>query len=314
VELTPKHPFYSANDFFKHRLGGKIIKLALDGGFTCPNRDGSLSSEGCIFCSGSGSGDFAGSRGISIREQIESMKEKMSAKWGYNNNYMAYFQAFTNTYAPIDVLRERFTSAMECEGINALSVATRPDCIDKSVCELLRELSEEMYVCVELGLQTSNDNTATLINRCYKTEVYANAIAMLKAYNIDVITHIILGLPGENKADMLASVNYAVDCGTDGLKLQLLHILRGTGLAQLYRDKPFTVFAFEEYVDFIVDIIEQIPPNVSIHRITGDGSKELLIEPWWSLDKRRVLNSISRRFIERNTFQGKNIIAMPYCL
>lgn len=307
MELTPKHPFYSANDFFRQRLGGKVIKLALDGGFTCPNRDGSLSNEGCIFCSGSGSGDFAGSRCLSIKEQIEAMKEKMSVKWGYDNNYMAYFQAFTNTYAPIEVLRERFTAATECEGVTALSVATRPDCIDKAVCELLSELSERVYVCVELGLQTSNDNTAQLINRCYKTEVYANAAVMLKAYNIDVITHIILGLPGETKEDMLASVNYAVDCGTDGLKLQLLHILKGTGLAKMYRDNPFKVFSFEEYVDFIVDIIEKLPQNVSIHRITGDGSRELLIEPWWSLDKRRVLNAVSRRFIERDTFQGKNM-------
>lgn len=304
MELSPKHPFFSANDFFRERVGGKLIKLTVDGGFTCPNRDGTLLTKGCIFCSAKGSGDFAPDRDVDIKNQIEIMKEKMRAKWGEGRMYMAYFQAFTNTYAPIEVLREKFTTALACEGVAAISIATRPDCVNEQVCKLLEEIAQNSYVCVELGLQTANDKVGELINRCYKTEVYKNAVEMLKRRGIDVITHIILGLPTETKADMQETVNYAVKCGTDGIKLQLLHILEGTELAKMYRQKPFHIFTYEEYVNFVVDIIERVPKSVSIHRITGDGSKALLIEPWWSLDKRRVLNGISREFIKRGTCQG----------
>ena len=303
--LSPQHPFYSANDFFRQKLGGKVIKLAIDGGFTCPNRDGTLSSGGCAFCSASGSGDFAGSRLLSVREQIELMKKKMAPKWGCDNIYMAYFQAYTNTYAPVDRLRTLFNEAVECEGIRAVSVATRPDCLDEEKCALLAELGKRVYVCVELGLQTQSDSVAALMNRQYKTEVYAAAVKMLKKHGIDVITHIILGLPTETREDMQGSVDFALSCGTDGLKLQLLHILKGTALADMYRAKPFKVFTLDEYADTIVDITERLPENISVHRITGDGAKSLLIEPWWSLDKRRVLNTISKRFRERNTYQGK---------
>jgi hypothetical protein len=304
VALSSRHPFYSANDFFRQRLGTKLVKLALDGGFTCPNRDGTLSDKGCIFCSGQGSGDFAGNRRLTITEQIESMKSVMSAKWGRDNAYMAYFQAFTNTYAPIGVLRERYYEAINCPDIRALSVATRPDCINAEVISLLKELAQQVYVCVELGLQTSNDKTAELINRCYKTEVYAKAVDELKTAGIDVVTHIILGLPGESNEDMLESARYAADCGSTGIKLQLLHILKGTYLAQMYSEKPFKIFTIEEYAALVTDIIERLPQGLCIHRITGDGDKRLLVEPWWSLDKRRVLNLISRYFIERNTYQG----------
>lgn len=304
MELSPNHPFYSANDFYREKLGTKLIKLALDGGFTCPNRDGTLSDKGCIFCSGKGSGDFAAERSLSISKQIELMKDKMSAKWGKDKAYMAYFQAFTNTYAPLDRLEKLYNEAISCDGVAALSVATRPDCINEDICALLKSLSDKVYVCVELGLQTSSDKTAEFINRCYKTEVYKNAVSLLNGFGIDVITHIILGLPGEDYSDMLKSVQYAINCGTSGLKLQMLHILKGTGLAELYRTKPFHTFTFEEYISLIVDIIERIPPQIVIHRLTGDGDKRLLIEPWWSLDKRRVLNSISREFRLRGSCQG----------
>ena len=307
MELSPTHPIYSANDFYRERLGTKLVKLALDGGFTCPNRDGSLSHEGCIFCSGRGSGDHAGERDMSIREQIELMKDKMSVKWGRDKAYMAYFQAFTNTYAPVDRLRGLYEEAIDCEGIIALSVATRPDCIDEEICGLLRELSGRVYVCVELGLQTSNDATALFINRCYRTEVYARAMELLRDYGIDVITHIILGLPGEDRNDMLRSIQYAVDQGTRGLKLQMLHILKGTKLGEMYTARPFHTFSYEEYTDLIVDLAEYIPPDIAIHRLTGDGDKSQLIEPWWSLDKRRVLNGISKKFRARGTCQGFNL-------
>ena len=192
--LNSKHPFYSANDYYREIFGEKIIKLAIDGGFTCPNRDGTLSDKGCIFCSGKGSGDFAGSRSLSISDQYRQMKEKMSAKWG-EGKYMMYFQAYTNTYAPLERLRSLYYEAVDQENVVALSIATRPDCINEEVAELLKELSEKVYVCVELGLQTSKAESVKLINRCYKNHIYKNAVAMLNEHSIDTVTHIILGLP-----------------------------------------------------------------------------------------------------------------------
>ena len=301
--LNSKHPFYSANDYYREIFGEKIIKLAIDGGFTCPNRDGTLSDKGCIFCSGKGSGDFAGSRSLSISDQYRQMKEKMSAKWG-EGKYMMYFQAYTNTYAPLERLRSLYYEAVDQENVVALSIATRPDCINEEVAELLKELSEKVYVCVELGLQTSKAESVKLINRCYKNHIYKNAVAMLNEQGIDTVTHIILGLPGESYDDMLGSVKYAINCGTKGLKLQLLHIIKGTALYDYYNEKPFKYFTLEEYVNTVVNIIEEIPPNIVNHRITGDANKAELFEPWWSLDKRKVLNSISKEFIKRGSYQG----------
>ena len=301
--LNSKHPFYSANDYYREIFGEKIIKLAIDGGFTCPNRDGTLSDKGCIFCSGKGSGDFAGSRSLSISDQYRQMKEKMSAKWG-EGKYMMYFQAYTNTYAPLERLRSLYYEAVDQENVVALSIATRPDCINEEVAELLKELSEKVYVCVELGLETSKAESVKLINRCYENHVYKNAAAMLNEHSIDTVTHIILGLPGESYDDMLGSVKYAINCGTKGLKLQLLHIIKGTALYDYYNENPFKYFTLEEYVNTVVNIIEEIPPNIVIHRITGDANKAELFEPWWSLDKRKVLNSISKEFIKRGSYQG----------
>lgn len=303
--FNSKHPFYSANDYYKKIFGEKIIKLAIDGGFTCPNRDGTLSNKGCIFCSGKGSGDFAGSRSLSIKEQYIQMREKMSAKWS-KGKYMMYFQAYTNTYAPVDKLRQLYNEAIACDDVVALSIATRPDCINNDILLLLEELSKKVYICVELGLQTSKEESINIINRCYENIVYKQAIENLNKIGIDTVTHIILGLPGENYEDMLNSVNYAVNCGTKGLKLQLLHIIKGTALYALYSENPFSIFTLEEYVDTVVNIIESIPQNIVIHRITGDANKAELFEPWWSLNKRKVLNSISKEFINRNSWQGKN--------
>lgn len=303
--FNSKHPFYSANDYYKKIFGEKIIKLAIDGGFTCPNRDGTLSNKGCIFCSGKGSGDFAGSRSLSIKEQYIQMREKMSAKWS-KGKYMMYFQAYTNTYAPVDKLRQLYNEAIACDDVVALSIATRPDCINNDILLLLEELSKKVYICVELGLQTSKEESINIINRCYENIVYKQAIENLNKIGIDTVTHIILGLPGENYEDMLNSVNYAVNCGTKGLKLQLLHIIKGTALYDLYSENPFNIFTLEEYVDTVVNIIESIPQNIVIHRITGDANKAELFEPWWSLNKRKVLNSISKEFINRNSWQGKN--------
>lgn len=304
--FNSRHPFYSANDYYKEMFGEKIIKLAIDGGFTCPNRDGTLSNKGCIFCSGKGSGDFAGSRCLSIKEQYTQMREKMSTKWS-KGKYMMYFQAYTNTYAPVDKLRQLYYEAIDCDDVVALSIATRPDCINDDVLALLEELSNKVYVCVELGLQTSKAESINIINRCYENIVYKQAIEKLNEKGIDTVTHIILGLPEENYEDMLNSVKYAVDCGTKGLKLQLLHIIKGTALYDLYNEKPFNIFNLEDYVDTVVNIIESIPQNIVIHRITGDANKAELFEPWWSLNKRKVLNSISKEFINRDSWQGKKL-------
>lgn len=301
--LNSRHPFYSANDYYKDIFGEKLIKLAIDGGFTCPNRDGTLSERGCIFCSGKGSGDFAGSRSLSVSEQYWQMREKMSAKWP-KGKYMMYFQAYTNTYAPIERLRKLYYEAISMENAAALSIATRPDCLNEEIVSLLDELAQKVYVCVELGLQTSKEESVKLINRCYENDVYKEAVNMLNRHKIDTVTHIILGLPGEDFSDMLNSVKYAADCGTKGLKLQLLHIIKGTALYDYYKKKPFKYFTLEEYVKTVADIIERIPEDVVIHRITGDANKAELFEPWWSLDKRKVLNSVAKEFIKRNSYQG----------
>ncbi len=306
MNLEPKHPFYTANDYYREIFGEKLIKIAVDGGFTCPNRDGTLSDKGCIFCSEGGSGDFAAKQCESIKAQIAEAKAKVADKW-QNGRYMVYFQAFTNTYAPVDILREKYTSALEAADAAALSAATRPDCINEAVVALFKELSKKYYVTVELGLQTGNEKTAEFINRRYKNSVYANAVKMLNGAGIDVVTHIILGLPGETKEDMQNSADFAVQCGTKGIKLQMLHILKGTELGRIYKENPFKTFERDEYISLVTDIIERLPQNIVIHRITGDAPKSLLIEPWWSLNKRSVLNGVSKEFIKRGSFQGCRI-------
>ncbi|MCD7777540.1 MAG: TIGR01212 family radical SAM protein [Clostridiales bacterium] len=295
--------YLSANDFYREKFGEKVIKIALNGGFTCPNRDGSKGVGGCIFCSNAGSGDFAGNRNKSITEQFYEMKKIMDKKW-HSSVYMAYFQAFTNTYAPVDVLREKFNEALNIPEVKALSIATRPDCLEDEKISLIKKLNEKAYTCVELGLQTSNEETARLINRCFDNACFKSAVERLRG--IDVTAHIILGLPGETKADMLKSVKFAADCGIKGIKLQLLHVLKGTKLAEMYERKELKTLTLEEYVDFVVSCIEILPKNVVVHRITGDGKGADLIAPLYSKNKKRVLNAINREFIIRNTFQGKN--------
>lgn len=301
--LTPKHPYYSANDFFREKFNTKLIKIALDGGFTCPNRDGNLSDKGCIFCSEKGSGDFAGKRGESIALQLEKGKQLLENKWG-SGLYMAYFQSFTNTYGDLSYLEKIYYEAVECEGVAALSVATRPDCINEDIVKLLAEISKKVYVCVELGLQTVKEESIAFINRCYDNRVYIRAAEMLKKYNIDIVTHTIIGLPGEKFNDYMNTVSFAVKYGTKGLKLQLLHILEGTELKKYYDRHPFYIFDKEAYVKTIVDIIERIPQDIVIHRLTGDGPKDILFAPRFTLDKRGVLNSIHKEFIKRGTYQG----------
>lgn len=297
--MTGKPPFYyTLNDFLKNKFGTKTVKLSLDGGFTCPNRDGKVSTKGCIFCSEKGSGDFAGNRNTDISAQIKQQKELLSKKWS-DVKYIAYFQAFTSTYAPVEVLRKKYYEALSCEEIVGLAIATRADCIDEETAALLNEISQKAYVWVELGLQTSNEKTAEFINRGYGKDVFEKAIKILNDYNIDVVVHLIENLPYETKEDMINSVKYACSFKIAGIKIQMLNILKGTALGEIYSKNPFPLFTLEEYTDLVVELIDYIPPTVAIHRLTGDGPKDILIEPKWVMNKRLVLNTITKKLREK---------------
>lgn len=288
--------YTTLNSYLKERFDQKVYKIALNGGFTCPNRDGTLDTRGCIFCSKGGSGDFAESPDLSITRQIENGKARLSKKI-QNGKYIAYFQAFTNTYAPIDKLTKVFTEAINHSDIVALSIGTRPDCLGDEVLNLLDKLNKIKPVFVELGLQTMNESTAKYIRRGYTLDVYDKAVEDLHKIGINVVTHIILGLPGENESDMLKSVEYVCKV-TDGIKLQLLHVLKNTDLADEYASGKFDVLTLEEYTKIIVDCVKIIPKSVVIHRLTGDGAKKDLIAPLWSADKKTVLNTINKALNE----------------
>ncbi len=284
--------YTTLNSFLKEKFGTKVYKIALNGGFTCPNRDGKIDTRGCIFCSKGGSGDFAESPELSITKQIENGKKRIESKIK-NGKYIAYFQAFTNTYAPVERLKAIYTEAISHPDIVALSIGTRPDCLDDEVLALLDELNKIKPIFVELGLQTTNENTAKYIRRGYTLDVYDKAVENLHKIGINVVTHIILGLPGECKDEMLKSVKYACKV-TDGIKLQLLHVLNGTDLATDYKQGKFEVLTLDEYTDIIIECVKIIPQSVVIHRLTGDGAKKDLIAPLWSADKKTVLNTINR--------------------
>lgn len=288
--------YTTLNSYLKEKFGCKVYKISLDCGFTCPNRDGTLGYGGCIFCSEGGSGDFAESRTLSVTEQIESGKEKVKNKIK-NGKYIAYFQAFTNTYADVNTLEKMFSEAINHPDIVALSVATRPDCLEQEKVELLSRLNKIKPIFVELGLQTVNEKTAKYIRRGYTLDVYDDAVKRLHEQGINVVTHIIIGLPYETKEDMLSSVEYVCKV-TDGIKLQLLHILKGTDLAKDYFEHKFEILSLEEYTDIIAECVKIIPENVVIHRLTGDGAKKDLIAPLWSADKKKVLNTINKRLSE----------------
>lgn len=284
--------YYSFNRYLRDTFGDKVYKISINAGFTCPNRDGTLGTRGCIFCSEGGSGDFAESAALSVTEQIEKGKERVKNKIK-SGKYIAYFQAFTNTYAPTEILRNKFYEAIRHPDITAVSIATRPDCLPDNVIELLDELNKIKPVFVELGLQTIHEKSAEYIRRGYRLEVYDDAVKRLKQININIVTHIILGLPYETKRDMLESVKYVCNSGTNGIKLQLLHVLKNTDLADDYAAGKFEALSMEEYVDIIKACLEIIPKNIVIHRLTGDGAKKNLIAPLWSANKKKVLNRIN---------------------
>lgn len=298
--------YNSLNNYLRNKFGKKVYKISIDGGFTCPNRDGKISTGGCIFCSAKGSGDFATSKSLSITQQIEQGKERVRSKTK-DNSFIAYFQAFTNTYAPIDVLESKFTEAINHKNIVALSVATRPDCVDDNVLKLLEKLNKIKPVWVELGLQTIKESSVDYIRRGYENSVYVDTATKLRNIGIEVITHIILGLPNENKLDMLRSVDFACKY-SDGIKLQLLHILKGTDLLKDYENSKFNALTMEQYIDILCDAVSIIPKNVIIHRLTGDGDKKILVAPLWSGNKKVVLNTINKTFEERNIIQGSKTL------
>ena len=303
-------PYHSLDYELRQQFGRKIYKLSLDGGMSCPNRDGTLGTGGCIFCSQGGFGDFAASRQTAVSRQIEQAMAQVKRKMpdGSQGSYIAYFQSYTNTYAPLPYLKQLFGEAVSHPAVAALSIGTRPDCLEPEVIGLLKDLNRVKPVWVELGLQTIHDSTAAFIRRGYGLSVFEDALRRLKAAGLTVIVHVILGLPGETRLMMAETVHYLAQSPIDGIKLQLLHILKGTGLADYCRTNPFPMFTMEEYIDFVIDCVEILPPELTIHRLTGDGPKSLLLAPLWSGNKRLVLNTLHRRFKERNTWQGKRYV------
>ena len=285
--------YYSVSQYLKDTYGGKGYKIALDGGFTCPTRDGSKGTGGCIFCSGRGSGEFAGDPGMSVTDQIEAGRKRLEKKIR-NGKYIAYFQAYTNTYAPVERLRKLYTEAINHPDTVILSIATRPDCLPDDVLALLAELNRIKPVWVELGLQTIHEKTALYIRRGYPLSDYKEAAEKLTAAGIKVITHVILGLPGEGEDEMLETVKYVAASGSWGIKLQLLHVIEDTDLACDYRKGKFTALTLDEYTNLICKCLSVLPENMVVHRITGDGDKRTLIAPLWSADKKKVLNTLGK--------------------
>lgn len=300
-------PYYSLNAYLKNTYGEKIYKLSLDGGMTCPNRDGTLGNRGCIFCSRGGSGEFTPSRQLSITQQIEAAKQLVRKKQR-QGHYIAYFQAFTNTYAPVDYLERIFMEAVSHPDVAILSIATRPDCLSDDVLALLSRLNQIKPVWIELGLQTIHERSAVFIRRGYSLPVFEEALCNLQKLSIPVIVHVILGLPHESKQDMLATISYLAHAGIQGIKLQLLHVLKHTDLADYYNEGNFEVLTFEKYLDILIDAIELLPPDVVIHRLTGDGPEKLLIAPLWSLEKWNVLNTILDEMKKRGSYQGRRFL------
>lgn len=297
--------YHSLNYFLRNKFGEKIYKISLDGGFTCPNRDGKVAKGGCTFCSARGSGDYAGSRILSISEQFEDRKVMMEKKWK-DGKYIAYFQAYTNTYAPVEELRRKYDEALAQKNVVALSIATRPDCLDKDVLDYLEELNKKTYLWVELGLQTINDNTARNFNRGYDLEVFDKSIKELQKRGIEVVVHTIFGLPGETKEDMLKTVDYVAHSGSQGVKFHLLHLMKGTKMVEQYESGELELLSKEDYIDLICKGIAMIPEEMVVHRLTGDAPRASLIGPMWSLKKWEVLNDIDKALVDNDIWQGKD--------
>lgn len=295
--------YYNLNSFLKGKFGEKVFKISLDAGFSCPNRDGTISNIGCIFCSERGSGDFAGNRNFSIGKQFEDIKSMMNKKWKHGK-YIAYFQAYTNTYADINTLKTKYDEALMQEGVVGLAIATRPDCIDDNVLDLLEEYNKKTYLWIELGLQTSKDYTAKIINRGYNLSTFEATLKKLRMRNIDVVVHTIFGLPEENEEDMLNTIKYISNRDIQGIKIHLLHLMKHTPLVKLYEANKLNFMSETEYVDIICKAITMLKEGIVIHRLTGDAPRNLLIEPKWSVRKWEILNSIDNKLKSQDFYQG----------
>ena len=300
-------PYYSLNSYLKNTYGKKLYRLALDGGMTCPNRDGTLGTRGCIFCSRGGSGEFTPSRQLTITQQIGAAKQIIGKKQK-SGPYIAYFQAFTNTYAPVDYLEHIFMETITHPEIAILSIATRPDCLSDEVLALLARLNCLKPVWIELGLQTIHEPSALFIRRGYPLSVFESALTKLQKLSIPVIVHVILGLPHESREDMLSTISYLSTSGIHGIKLQLLYVLKDTDLADYYEKGIFDVLSFEEYIDILIDAVELLSPEIVIHRLTGDGPQKLLIAPLWSLQKWNILNTLHAEMTRRGAYQGRRYL------
>ncbi|MDD6505272.1 MAG: TIGR01212 family radical SAM protein [Lachnospiraceae bacterium] len=305
MTFDQNHRYYSLNEYCREQFGEKVYRLSLNGGMSCPNRDGKLDTRGCAFCSAGGSGDFAADGLLPIRDQIAEAKRRIASKTDCRK-FIAYFQAFTNTYAPVSYLEDIYAQATAPEDIVALSVGTRCDCLPDEAIDLLAGINRQKPVWVELGLQTIHEKTHSRMSTYTSRESFEDAFFRLHASNIPVVVHLILGLPGETREMMMATLDYVAHLPVFGVKLQLLHVLRGTELATQYTLEPFPFFSLEEYCDLVIDCVERLSPEIVIHRLTGDGPKKLLIAPLWSADKKNVLNTLSRRMRERDAYQGKH--------
>lgn len=297
--------YYSLNYFYRTRYNQKVAKISLNAGLTCPNRDGTLSYDGCIFCS-NGSGYFDELQGKSITEQFYIYKKRIDNKWG-ELKYIAYFQAFTNTYGDVKYLKKIYEEATKIKNVVGISIATRPDCLSDDILEVLYNLNKTTDVYIELGLQTANPKTASIINRCYDNDVYINSVKKLNQIGVNIVTHLIIGLPFETKEDILNTIRFISLHPLDGVKLQLLHVLKNTKLLDMYNNKEFDVLSLDEYTDIIVCCLELLPPNIVIHRINGDSPSEILVAPEYCLNKRNTLNAVDKKLRSLDTWQGKNL-------
>ena len=298
--------YHTLDYFYKHKFKSKIFKVSLNAGFTCPNIDGTVGTKGCIYCSKSGSGDFAGNPNDDLIKQFETIKNIVLNKWP-KSKYIGYFQARTNTYAPLSILKEKYETILSLPNVVGLNIATRSDSITDECLDYLEELNKKTYLTIELGLQTIHEKTATLINRCSTLENFEKMVYKLKERNINVVVHIINGLPYETKKMMIDTVKYLNKLPIDGIKIHMLHIVKDTQLAYIYKQKPFHVLTRDEYVDIVINQLENLRPEIVIHRITGDPKKEDLIEPTWLLKKFCVLNEIDKEMVKRDSYQGKQL-------
>ena len=295
--------YHTLDYFYRNKFGCKVFKVSLNAGFTCPNVDGTLGTKGCIYCSPLGSGEFAGCSRDDLVKQFNDIKAMMNKKW--SGKYIGYFQARTNTYAPLDVLKEKYESILVLDDVVGLSIATRPDCISDECLDYLSDLNKRTFLTVELGLQSIHESTNKLINRCHTLDCFVDMVNKLRERNINVVVHIINGLPYETKDMMLETVKFINRLDIQGVKIHMLHIVKNTELAKMYNSEPFHILTRDEYVDIVCDQLELLRPEIVINRITGDPKKEDLIEPDWLLKKFCVLNEIDKELVRRDSYQGK---------